>query len=138
MNTELNSGDRVTIHCAWCGADGSKFARTGSTFETGPHGETYVTGRDQETHYYFDGRCNNCGWRPLHLSDAPAPWEWEEDKKALYLEGVEQGKVLARINMLHRLIADQDPECECYICESVRKIRPYPEPERLMPPAEYL
>ena len=138
MNTEQNSGDRVTIHCAWCGADEREFARKGRTYETGPHGEIYVTRRDQETHHFFDARCNNCGWQPLHMSDIPAPWGWEEDKKELYLEGVERGKVLAYINMLHGLIADQDPECECLICEGVRKIPPYPESERLMPPPENL
>ena len=133
MNSKQNTGDRVAIGCAWCGADESDFRGSGVIYETGPYGEIYVTGRDQETHNYFDARCSNCGWQPLHLSNVPAPWAQQEDRKELYLEGVGQGKVLAYINMLHSLIADQDPECECRICEGVRKTPPYPEAERLMP-----
>lgn len=138
MHTEENTGERDDIACGWCGADESDFRRNGTIYETGPDGEIYVTGRDQEAHNYFDARCSSCGWQPLHMSNVPAPWTRQEGKKELYLEGVDQGKVLAYINMLHRLIADQDPECECRICEGVRNIPPYPESERLMPPPEYL
>ena len=138
MNTEQNTGDKVAIGCAWCGADQREFQRSGERYETGPDGEIYVTGRDQETHQYFDARCSKCGWQPLHMSNVPAPWVRQEDRKELYLDRVDRGKVLAYINMLHGLIADQDPECECRICEGIRNISPYPESERLMPPPEYL